>query len=89
MTTEEKIIKVCDKIKEFLLSKNKSYGDSVMDPLRIFATSEPDEQIRVRIDDKLSRIKRGDLLALTTESYLDTVEDLIGYLILLLVMKEE
>jgi hypothetical protein len=38
------------------------------------------DQILVRIDDKLSRIKRGAGLVATDE---DVIQDLIGYLILL------
>lgn len=68
----------CDSIKELLLKKNESYGDSAIEPVRIFSKCSPDEQILVRIDDKLSRIAKGkDFL---TE---DVLTDLIGYLILL------
>ena len=69
----------CDEIKAMLLEKNLKYGNSALEPKRIFSTSDPVEQIRVRIDDKLSRIStlRGN------DSGEDTVLDLIGYLILL------
>jgi len=67
----------CDALKAMLLAKNLSYGDSALSPLRVFSRASTSEQIRVRIDDKLSRLQRGD------ESQAeDTVLDLIGYLIL-------
>lgn len=61
-----------------LLAKNAAYGDSAMSPLRFFSKADPVEAILVRIDDKLSRIARGN-----GKIEEDTVEDLIGYLVLL------
>ena len=62
---------------DLLLAKNKAYGNSVANPMRIFSKVDATEQINVRIDDKLSRIARGSEFG--TE---DTELDLIGYLIL-------
>jgi len=81
-TTQDKIAAECDDIKELLLAKNKAYGDSVMNPVRIFSKSHNTEQIKVRIDDKISRLQRGTATEAVPE---DTVRDLIGYLILLLI----
>ncbi len=67
----------CDKIKELLLKKNKSYGNSAAEPIGIFSKSTPIEQINVRIDDKLKRLRDGS--EFENE---DTEQDLIGYLIL-------
>jgi hypothetical protein len=39
------------------------------------------EQIKVRLDDKISRLSRGH--ALPDESLQDTADDLMGYLVLL------
>jgi len=76
--TQKAIGQVCDQIKDMLIEKNKSYGDSALDPIRIFSKSDTVEQIKVRIDDKLSRVSRG------TEFYGDNdIDDLIGYLVLL------
>ena len=75
--TAEMIKRECDMICEMLLMKNRSYGNSALDPVRIFSSADSDEQIRVRIDDKLSRIQRG------SNAGEDVVIDLIGYLILL------
>ena len=81
--TQLNIAKVCDEVKEMLIAKNKSYGDSALNPVRIFATSDNVEQLHVRIDDKLSRISRGG-------SFLgdNDIDDLIGYLILLKIARE-
>lgn len=65
-------------IGDLLKKKNAAYGDSVLDPVRIFSRASATEQLRVRIDDKLSRIMRGDP-GLIKE---DVVKDLIGYLII-------
>lgn len=78
--TQKEIVAVCDEIKELLISKNKKYGNSALEPVRIFSRSNPVEQICVRIDDKLSRISKGAGLLATDE---DVVNDLIGYLVLL------
>ena len=76
--TQQVIKNICDNIKDMLVKKNESYGDSAIDPIRIFSKAENTEQIKIRIDDKLSRISRG------SEFYGDNdVDDLIGYLILL------
>jgi hypothetical protein len=81
--TQFTIGQVCDEIKEMLIAKNKSYGDSALNPVRVFATSDSVEQLHVRIDDKLSRITRGG--AFVGDNDLD---DLIGYLILLKIARE-
>ena len=81
-TTQYTIANICDNIKSMLIEKNKSYGDSALDPVRVFSKANSDEQIKIRIDDKLSRISRG------LEYYGDNdIDDLIGYLILLKVSK--
>lgn len=85
--TQRAIIEQCDSLKELLLAKNRAYGSSATDPVRVFSRANPSEQIRVRIDDKLSRLARGH--ALDGESLRDTVRDLAGYLILLLVVEDE
>ena len=78
------IFKYCDKIKVMLLRKNIAYGDSALEPVRVFSKADPEEQILVRIDDKLSRIQKG--FEYPEE---DAVENLIGYLILLMVVRNQ
>ena len=80
MTIPEHIEIECENIKQMLLQKNKAYGNSFVDPVRIFSKSTPEEGLLIRIDDKLSRIARGD------DAGEDTILDLVGYLILLRVL---
>ena len=77
------IVATCDKLCLMLLSKNKSYGDSALNPLRVFSRASPEESLLVRIDDKLSRIARGHEYGND-----DNLLDLIGYLILLKISRE-
>lgn len=67
----------CNNLKELLLEKNRKYGNSAITPLRIFSKSSPKEQIKVRIDDKLSRLSNNN-----GDEDEDVIQDLIGYLIL-------
>jgi hypothetical protein len=76
--TQLDIATVCDSIKELLLEKNRKYGDSALSPVRIFSKSDPIEQIKVRLDDKLSRIRNQQ-----SDEDEDVIDDAIGYLILL------
>lgn len=77
----EAIRRKCDEIKEMLVAKSRAYGASALAPVRIFSRSNVDEQLKVRIDDKLSRLAKGDPKAFGEEPVLD----LVGYLILLLI----
>ena len=78
------IARVCDNVKQLLLQKNMKYGDSALNPIRVLSSAGPIEQILVRIDDKLNRIKQGGIL--TDDE--DVIVDLIGYFILLKVALE-
>ena len=69
----------CDSIKELLIQKNLNYGDSALKPANIFAKGSAVENLSARIDDKLMRIANKGL----SKNTLDTVDDLIGYLVLL------
>lgn len=81
---EDKVTSYLDNIKDLLISKNRKYGNSALEPVRIFSKSDQSEQLLVRIDDKLSRIKNSSL-----DEDEDVVKDLIGYLILLEIGKDE
>jgi len=65
-------------VSEMLYEKNRKYGNSALEPKRIFSRASATEQIKVRIDDKLSR-----LAAAETDEDEDVVMDLLGYLVLL------
>ena len=77
------ISEVCDEVKELLIRKNIAYGNSAIEPLRIFSKASPIEQINVRLDDKLSRIAKGDV---NFEDE-DVEKDVMGYLVLKRVAK--
>ena len=78
---EAEIKKEIKGIESMLLAKNKAYGDSALNPLRLFSKASSEEQILVRIDDKLSRISRGSAAGE------DVIDDLIGYLVLLKIVR--
>ena len=65
------------KVREMLILKNERYGNSALEPVRIFSKCDRREQIRVRMDDKLSRIMQGHL-----EDDEDPQRDLLGYMVL-------
>ena len=71
--------KVAEKIINLLKQKNKDYGDSALKPLNVFSKLKPLESICCRLDDKIARIKNKGINDKTE----DTVDDLIGYLLLL------
>lgn len=81
-TTMNAVRFILDEMYALLASKNKSYGNSAINPMRIFSKSSTEEQILVRIDDKLSRIAHGSEFPGE-----DTVKDLVGYLVLLLAQR--
>ena len=72
----------CDLLKQMLVEKNKAYGNSALDPLRFFSKAEPEEQILVRLDDKLSRLAYGSAAGEDVEL------DLMGYIVLLRVARK-
>lgn len=77
---DKKVDKICAEIATLLKEKNRSYGNAALDPIRVFSRLDSYQQLLVRIDDKLSRIKRGD-----NTFNEDTVRDLVGYLILVMI----
>ena len=82
---EAEIRAKCEELANFLVEKNRSYGNSAADPLDIFSRGlTPLQKIDVRIDDKLSRMQRGNEFAGD-----DTYKDLTGYLILRLIVADK
>lgn len=71
------IVDECLAVAKVLVEKNAAYGNSALEPVRIFSKASPTEQLLVRLDDKLSRLARGSAAGE------DVVLDLIGYLVLL------
>jgi hypothetical protein len=83
--TQRVIAEVCDELKTLLIHKNRQYGDSAINPVRIFSRADNTEQLKVRVDDKLSRIARGDE-QIEDE---DVLNDLIGYMVLMKVARRK
>lgn len=84
MTTSDRIRAACDRLADMLISKNAAYGDSALHPLAVFGRGKASDLIRVRIDDKLSRIRNNP------EAFgEDPILDLLGYLILLQLALED
>lgn len=79
---EKEIRQVCADMADFLVEKNRAYGNSAAEPVSIFAKRvDKLAQIDVRIDDKLSRLQKGHEYPGD-----DTVKDLAGYLLLRMVV---
>lgn len=74
-----------DEIRDLLISKNLKYGNSALEPLGVFSQLSAKEGLLVRIDDKLKRIKNGSL----ERDDEDVINDLIGYLVLLKIIKDK
>lgn len=82
---EDEIRAECEKLADFLCAKNRAYGNSAGQPIGIFARrADPLLAIDVRIDDKLNRLAKGGEYQGD-----DTVQDLIGYLILRRIVNEK
>tara|TARA_R110000824_G_scaffold126670_2_gene286291 strand:- start:1891 stop:2262 length:372 start_codon:yes stop_codon:yes gene_type:complete len=84
MNTRDKIKEKCKQVEELLLEKNQAYGNSALIPANIFSNLSSIEAIKIRIDDKLKRIENKGI----NDETEDTVMDLAGYLILLMIAKD-
>jgi hypothetical protein len=80
--TQQEIYDLGQEITNMLIEKNRKYGDSALNPTRIFSKANAVEQIKVRIDDKLSRVLSGQ-----DDEDEDIDLDLVGYLYLLIIAK--
>lgn len=76
---DRQVMDILHEIEHLLISKNRKYGNSALEPLGVFSKLSAKEGLLVRIDDKLKRIKNGSL----DKDDEDVVNDLIGYLVLL------
>ena len=85
MKSTDKIKILGKEIIDLLVEKNGKYGDSALNPINIFSDGDAVNSLCARIDDKLSRI-RNNGINVDTE---DTVKDLCGYLILLLLARDK
>lgn len=76
---DRQVMDILHEIEHLLISKNRKYGNSALEPLGVFSKLSAKEGLLVRIDDKLKRIKNGSL----DRDDEDVVNDLVGYLVLL------
>ena len=79
MTFAEKLDIEVKTITDLLKEKNEAYGNTALSPTNIFSKLNATEAICARIDDKLARISNRGI----NDETEDTVDDLIGYLLLL------
>jgi hypothetical protein len=88
VTRAEQISRVYDQLKQLQLSKNADYGDSAFEDVEVFGQVIPAKNgILARIADKLKRLESEKLEV--SESKSDTIRDLIGYLVVLLILDDE
>jgi hypothetical protein len=80
----KEIYNACHEIAHMLIKKNIAYGNSALDPIRVFSKADSREQLYVRIDDKLNRLMKG-----TDYPGDNDIDDLIGYLVLLKIAKSQ
>ena len=83
-TFEDQVREILDDLGDMLIAKNKAYGNSALEPVSVFSRAGAVESLNIRIDDKLSRIARG-----TDYPGEDTIDDLIGYLVLLKIARQD
>ena len=80
---QKEILTQVKAIGSLLIEKNRKYGNDALQPNRIYSKANTLEQLYVRCDDKINRImNRQD------DEDEDVIQDLIGYLILILVCRK-
>ena len=79
----KKIEEQFDRLKALVVGKNTMYGNSLHNPINVFQKDKV-QGLLGRLDDKLNRIKTVGI----NDNTEDTVDDLIGYLIHLNIMKD-
>lgn len=79
---EEVLDQILDDARVMLIHKNAAYGDSALNPVRVFSKASLSEQLLVRLDDKASRLARGSAAGE------DVAGDMLGYFLLVLIAEE-
>jgi len=80
----KKILNQCLDIAELLLDKNKKYDNSAFESINIFSSQNAIDKVRGRIDSKIKRIQKSN-----PSDQEDSITDLIGYLIILKILREK
>nr|DAU27606.1 MAG TPA: Nucleotide modification associated domain 1 [Caudoviricetes sp.] len=81
MPTQQKIAEITEAIRDLLLYKNQKYGDSALNPKKIFYKGDARNSILIRLDDKLGRIMANA----DATPRINDIADIIGYCTLLLI----
>ena len=79
--TQQKIHEIMGAMKDLLLYKNQKYGDSAINPKKIFYKGDSTNSILIRLDDKIGRIMSNT----EEKPRINDVCDIIGYCTLLLI----
>ena len=79
--TQQKIKGILSGMTDLLLYKNKKYGDSAINPKKIFYKGDSTNSILIRLDDKIGRVMSNT----EEKPCVNDVADIIGYCTLLLV----
>ena len=79
-STQDKITATCEGMARLLVAKNQRYGNSALEPMRVFSNADPAAGILVRLDDKLSRIKNASSDGKPLRK--NDIADMMGYLVL-------
>lgn len=79
--TQQKIHEIMGAMKDLLLYKNQKYGDSAINPKKIFYKGDSTNSILIRLDDKLGRVMSNT----EEKPRVNDVCDIIGYCTLLLI----
>lgn len=80
---EQNVRRILDGVGDTIVAKNLSYGDSALNPIRVFSKADRMQQLYTRLDDKLSRVQKGHEYPGD-----DTIQDIIGYCTLILIARE-
>ena len=82
VTSGESAARWLERVAVLLRRKSRDYGDSVANPVRVFAPHlTPREALLVRADDKIARLLSG-------AKNEDTMVDLVGYIALLATFRD-
>ena len=79
--TQRKIHEIMGAMKDLLLYKNQKYGDSAINPKKIFYKGDSTNSILIRLDDKIGRVMSNT----EEKPRVNDVCDIIGYCVLLLI----
>lgn len=90
------IFNVCQNLAELLIAKNRDYGDSAFKSPPLAPCLSASAAILVRMGDKIERLEtlarklaNDDAIAVASETVEDTIADLAGYCVLLLIAMKD